>query len=514
MQNVSYLNSKSSQNTHLTVPSLIVLLSLAAIVLTSPSAAHAQTTSQLTITTQDTDGNPVYGYYTVLNYSGHIEATGFTTATFTLTDGDTYSVQVDNYGACSFDHWLDTGSTSYSRTVSITSDTQYTAVMNCGGTGGASSLTVSSTDQTGTSISGYYTVLYTSGGDVVSTGFTPTTFATTAGQSYSVQVDNYGSCAFAHWSDGVTSNPRALTVSGSSQSLTAVYNCATTSGISLVQAAGATCSYVCSSGAATATFMSSVTAGHMLLVSVVSDDLTTLHASDTLGTSLMLASSATSTSCISPSNSCQADLYWGILTSSGSDSVSVSQGGSDVALRVQAWEFSGVSAIGNTASCEPTCPSTSYPAGSVLFATGRDTSGAGPGFSFVPYVASSIAGSEYQVVASAGSTTFPFSNPVDDAEAAVVLVSSGTSTINISTVNSANSPISGYYITIWQGGVQEQSCFTSCSFTVNDGQTYQVEAASYGSETFSHWQDGSTGLETVVIPSASTTIALTATYTP
>jgi hypothetical protein len=51
---------------------------------------------------------------------------------------------------------------------------------------------------------------------------------------------------------------------------------------------------------------------------------------------------------------------------------------------------------------------------------------------------------------------------------------------------------------------------------VNDGQTYQVEAASYGAETFSHWQnDGATGRETVDVPGSGTvTISLTAVYSP
>jgi hypothetical protein len=70
-----------------------------------------------------------------------------------------------------------------------------------------------------------------------------------------------------------------------------------------------------------------------------------------------------------------------------------------------------------------------------------------------------------------------------------------TSTIHVSTVNGADTAITGYYITLWQGGTLVTSCFSACSFTVNDGQTYQVGAASYGPETFSHWQnDGSTGM--------------------
>jgi hypothetical protein len=273
--------------------------------------------SRLTISTKDTNGNPISGYYTVVNESGSIAATGFTTATFTLTDGQGYTVQVDNYGSCHFDHWQDTGSKTFWRSVSITGDTQYTAVMNCGG-GSQSSVTVQSTDQNGKTISGYYTALFQNGNEV-DTGFTPATFSTTSGLTYSVQVSNYGSCSFVKWSDGVATDPRAFTASSGTTSFTAVYSCG----------------------------------------------------------------------------------------------------------------------------------------------------------------------------------------------------SSSTSTIQVSTVNSMGTAITGYYITLWQSGAQIASCFSACSFTVNGGLTYQVEASSYGSESFSHWQnDGATGRETVNVPTMTTTISLTAVYSP
>ena len=90
-----------------------------------------------------------------------------------------------------------------------------------------------------------------------------------------------------------------------------------------------------------------------------------------------------------------------------------------------------------------------------------------------------------------------------------------TSLIDVQTQNSNGRQFFGYYITLWQDGVKLQGCFSACSFAVDDGQTYQVAASSYGNETFSHWQnDGSTGFETVSIPEAVTsTISLTAVYT-
>ena len=91
---------------------------------------------------------------------------------------------------------------------------------------------------------------------------------------------------------------------------------------------------------------------------------------------------------------------------------------------------------------------------------------------------------------------------------------SDKSTVTVSAVNLAGSQITGYYTTLWQNGAPGQELLLPCSFTVTNGQTYQVMAASYGSETFNHWlNDGSTGPETVK-SSTTTIIRLTAVYSP
>ena len=90
---------------------------------------------------------------------------------------------------------------------------------------------------------------------------------------------------------------------------------------------------------------------------------------------------------------------------------------------MEAFEFSGVASVRGTVACEPYfCASTSYPSSAILIATGEEVTGSGPGFAWHPYPSSGVAGSEYQVVYSAGSTNFPFSNTVNDVEAAAVLV--------------------------------------------------------------------------------------------
>jgi hypothetical protein len=85
-------------------------------------------------------------------------------------------------------------------------------------------------------------------------------------------------------------------------------------------------------------------------------------------------------------------------------------------------------------------------------------------------------------------------------------------------------PLTGYYTTLSQNGSQiPESCsFSVCSFTVDNGQTYQVSVSNFGGATFLHWADNMGYLEPwggiypVTIPpsSASQTVTLTAVYSP
>lgn len=91
-------------------------------------------TSSLTIRSQDSGGNAISGYWTVLrNSAGAVVASGFTPVTFNLNNGQQYLVSVGNFGSYSFDHWLDNGSTANPRSVTISSGTQLTAVYRASG---------------------------------------------------------------------------------------------------------------------------------------------------------------------------------------------------------------------------------------------------------------------------------------------------------------------------------------------------------------------------------------------
>src|SRR5207245_8101050 len=67
-------------------------------------------------------------YTELRNSTGQIAATGFSPATFVLKNGAQYTVGMGNFATDIFDHWQDTGSTTNPRPISISSDTQLTAV--------------------------------------------------------------------------------------------------------------------------------------------------------------------------------------------------------------------------------------------------------------------------------------------------------------------------------------------------------------------------------------------------
>ena len=90
----------------------------------------------------------------------------------------------------------------------------------------------------------------------------------------------------------------------------------THTGPALFQEEGSTCSSTCDSGSANVTLPSEARQGDMLVITIVSDDLTNLVVRDSLGTMLSLAvSSTTSPDCTTNSGSCQADIYWGSFPS-------------------------------------------------------------------------------------------------------------------------------------------------------------------------------------------------------
>ena len=80
----------------------------------------------VTVTTVDSAGNEIPGYYTTLWQDGVLVASGFAPETFEVTSGETYQVAVSDYNGVNFNHWED-GSTERFKSFTISSDTSFVA---------------------------------------------------------------------------------------------------------------------------------------------------------------------------------------------------------------------------------------------------------------------------------------------------------------------------------------------------------------------------------------------------
>jgi len=208
---------------------ITTLLTVGILLLSSLGALGASAaTKNLTISAQTDTGQGLSGYYvTVTNSLGNTIRTGYTTAQFSLRAG-TYTVSISDYGGEYFSHWSD-GTTTRSHSVTIKSGGKvslnaiYCSSPGCsGGGGGPSTIVVDSAYSTGGALNGLYVILAQSG-QTVGTGFTPTSFSVTSGQTYTVTAESYTNAYFNEWSDGVCSSSRSVTAASGQTTLTALY---------------------------------------------------------------------------------------------------------------------------------------------------------------------------------------------------------------------------------------------------------------------------------------------------
>lgn len=94
---------------------------------------NCNSAASVTVQTVNQNGVKITGYYVGLyNSGGTLINSGFSWVTFTgLSVGTTYSVEPDNYGSCTFNHWQDTGSTTRDRSFTAASTQTFTAVYEC-----------------------------------------------------------------------------------------------------------------------------------------------------------------------------------------------------------------------------------------------------------------------------------------------------------------------------------------------------------------------------------------------
>lgn len=191
----------------------------------APSPPQQPSAVTLTVNTVDSAGEAINGYYTTLSQNGATIKTAFSPASFTLNSGQTYQVAVADYGDYVFDHWND-GSTIRQKTVTLQQSATLTAHYKSKTTEvplqEEATLTVTSVDLSGKTVTGLWTVIKKNGA-TVKTGYTPLTYSAQVGSTYEVSVANYKNYVFDHWESGSKSSTRQVTVNADT-TLTAYYN--------------------------------------------------------------------------------------------------------------------------------------------------------------------------------------------------------------------------------------------------------------------------------------------------
>ena len=192
-----------------------ITLAVLAAAIAAPSMINAAyaASANLTVNGYSLDGKSLSMWITIQR-NGSTVKSGFTPLSFAGTAGGKYIVTASDYvsGGVYFDHWSN-GSTSKSVTVALNGSTSLSAYYRTSSSSSSTTthnLTVNAYSSSGGSL-GMYTRI-SSGGTIVKTGYTPLTYAGTAGATYAISVSNYGSNTFDHWENGSTANPRTVTL--------------------------------------------------------------------------------------------------------------------------------------------------------------------------------------------------------------------------------------------------------------------------------------------------------------
>jgi hypothetical protein len=181
-------------------------------VFTFGSGTASSKSSTLSINAQDTSGNNLSGISAAITQNRATIASGYMPVAFPLNNSQSYSVTASDFGMYTFDHWSD-GSTLRTITVSVTSNTQLTAVYRIASApapSGMTLLSITEVSSNGNPLSGFGVSVWQDG-SLVATSFSPNTFLLKDGVQYQVSVSSFGSYTFAQWSDGVTTATRSVT---------------------------------------------------------------------------------------------------------------------------------------------------------------------------------------------------------------------------------------------------------------------------------------------------------------
>lgn len=203
-------SSNSSATTSISTSSSSTSSSSSSTIFTTTSTSSVSTGPPVTVSFEIAQFDlPISGTIEVLNGN-----TVVSSGPVSIWAGDVYQ-----FGSPS------TTTTSTTKTTTVTST--LTTTSSTTSTSSTSNLIVDSENTLGNAITGYYTVLYSSTGSVLSTQFTPATYTLNNGATYSIRADSYGSCTFAYWQggglSGSTLDPAKISIS-SQTTIYAVYS--------------------------------------------------------------------------------------------------------------------------------------------------------------------------------------------------------------------------------------------------------------------------------------------------
>jgi hypothetical protein len=456
------------------------------------SLTQTQTSVPLTVKSDNTEGTPILGLWTVIqSTNGSVVTSGYTTQVHTVRSGAGYLVSVSNYGSFVFDHW-DNGGTNPVRTLTVTQETTLTAYFRSIQPIQKQTLAVRSLTLSGASIEGLWTVIQ-SGGNTIATGFTPLSYSGTVGTKYTASVSNYGNYVFDHWDDGTTNPARTVTLT-QSETLTAYFRPTT---------ASITVQSVDSKGTPLNGMRASVTSSNG---NSVTTGFTPLAFTGTPGTQYTVS--------IGNYGGYVFD-HWDDGTTNPARTVTVTQ---DTTL---------------TAYFRPPVPTTaSITVQSVdskgtpfngMWASVTSSNGNSVTTGFTPLAFTGTPGTQYTVsIGNYGGYVFDHWDDGTTNPARTVTVTQDTtltayystsSSITVKSVTLNGAPITGLWTVITlSDGTPVASSFTPLSFTGTNGATYTITMSNYGIFVFDHWSDGSTNpVRTLTVMQETT---LTAYYSP
>lgn len=185
----------------------------------------------ITVQSEDTAGNPITGYWTVLyDGSGNVLETGFTPVTFSVQAGQQYSVGMGDFEDFEFDHWKDNDSTANPRSVIPESGTTTLTAVYVDVSSpppDAHTLTVNALSLDGsTELHMWTEVTEEQGTSSTQTGFTPMSIEADSGTTLEVTVHDYQDIQFSHWENSSTDRTRTVTISDEDADITAFYTTA------------------------------------------------------------------------------------------------------------------------------------------------------------------------------------------------------------------------------------------------------------------------------------------------